>query len=623
MLTRAERLKRARITVMRGGVVDGSLVNPQISESWGRCLAAGLDPLAPSAPERLDTSQLRALRDRDELVYGFASLEMQNLREQIAGSNFTIAFGNSNGVVLQTVSDGDFALSPAGRGIVAGTIWSEGALGTNALGTCAITAQAIIVHGEEHFFSQHAGVSCFAAPILHSDGRLAGVLDASSSCNVRQIHTLALMRMAATHVENSLFLAQQDQHLVLLFHPRAELLNSVSGGLVSFDQNGRLAAINKKGRQILAGLHARPGAAFETVFESSFSEAIRRLHESEPAQLRDLLGSRYAVHWRNRHRHQAQFGAMSKTRPKAAFGGSASFVASDPFIERELAEAERATAFGVPFLICGESGTGKDLLAQAIHQFSGRQGAFVPVNCAGLGESTTESELFGYVAGAFTGANPKGSEGLASAAHNGTLFLDEIADLPLTGQASLLRFLDTGEVRPVGSSKAHVVNAQVIAATNADLQSAIDEGRFRADLFFRLGVVTLTLPPLRERNDFAALAEALLLSIAPEKVLAVAAVAALKNHTWKGNVRELRARLTQLAIRVRAVRIEAEDVERLLGPATQSGEESLRSRIQSEVRATLIKHNNNISRTARTLGVSRNTVYKVLRASTSMGDDRG
>ncbi len=646
MLSRSERLKRARITLMRGGQVGASLANPQIVQSWERCLAAGLDPSAKPTSLQVSAHELLQLRERDELAHRFAVGEMHALYQQIAGSNFLIAFANATGTVLEVVADGDFKNSDPGKAIVAGAVWSELRRGTNALGTCATDLQPIIVHGEEHFFQDHCDVSCFAAPIFHSDGRLAGVLDASSDCSARHAHTLALMRMAAIHMENSLFLAQQDEHIVILFHSRWELLNSVSGGLASFDTDGRLNSINQRGCEILRGLSVRPGVAFEAIFDISFATALNKMTDDHHPTLRDHLGSRYSVLWRNRHSFERRMGngapagknggesgtitgvpairaegqlqgAGNDTAPSDSAGFAKGIVASDPKMRHLLTRVSQAVRFNPAFLIQGETGTGKEVMAQHIHAKSGRSGAFIAINCGALPEQLLEAELFGYVPGAFTGAQGKGSEGLMAAADKGTLFLDEIGDLTMSSQVALLRFLDSHEVRPVGGVRVKKLDLQIVTASNVDLEQAVAAKTFRQDLYYRLGVVKLELPPLRARQDFDELVEQTVLEFSPDHRVTPDAISLLATYPWRGNIRELRSILLQLIMSSAEVAISTKEIQALLGtppgPNQRGDPGSLRAKIKSEVTQMLQVNGNNISETARALGVSRNTVYKYSR----------
>src|SRR5262249_34146708 len=215
---------------------------------------------------------------------------------------------------------------------------------------------------------------------------------------------------------------------------------------------------------------------------------------------------------------------------------SPGFVAQDQGVRAILRRVENAAARGMPILIRGETGTGKEQLARHAHAASGRAGAFVPVNCAALPESLIEAELFGYAEGAFTGARRGGAIGLVQQANGGTLFLDEIGDMPVALQAVLLRLLDDWTVRPVGGI-ATQVDVFLVSATNATLDRAIAERRFRSDLLYRLNTLEVTLPGLRDRGDFDAIARRLLRAIDPDSEITAAALARLRSRAWPGNIR--------------------------------------------------------------------------------------
>jgi transcriptional regulator of acetoin/glycerol metabolism len=242
---------------------------------------------------------------------------------------------------------------------------------------------------------------------------------------------------------------------------------------------------------------------------------------------------------------------------------------------------------------------------------SGRAGAFIPVNCAALPESLIETELFGYAEGAFTGARRGGAIGLVKEADGGTLFLDEIGDMPIALQAVLLRLLDDWTVRPVGGVRSKV-DIFLISATNARLDNAIAEGRFRSDLLYRLNTLEVTLPRLRERNDFEAIVRHLLDAIDPNCGITPADIAHLATRPWPGNIRELRnvlARFTLAATNDSATTAGAEDTI-IQHPDSEPG--SLRDVHRARIVEMYTETAGNVSETARRLGVSRNTIYRAL-----------
>ena len=258
-------------------------------------------------------------------------------------------------------------------------------------------------------------------------------------------------------------------------------------------------------------------------------------------------------------------------RPKYTIAG---YIGSSPAALEVKRQARRVATTGSTVLLLGETGTGKELLAHAIHAASPRAGKpFVGVNIAAVPDSLLEAEFFGVAAGAYTGAERKGRDGKFRVADGGTLFLDEIGDMPLALQAKLLRALQEQEVEPLGSNQVIKVDVRVIAATSRDLAAMVADGHFRADLYYRLNVLPIRLPALRERlADIEALAEALLDDIArrsslPHKALSADALDRLAGHDWPGNIRELRNVLEQAALMTDAPVLRPEDLDNALATA--------------------------------------------------------
>jgi transcriptional regulator of acetoin/glycerol metabolism len=611
-----DRLGRARMMLEGRGQVVPSLVAPEIAASWQRCLDAGLDPAQP--PPGGDGGVLRLACERHEPVLRLAMAEMQGLYRQIAGTNFMIAFAAPDGTLLKAIADPSFRAAAAGAAIQPGTLWTERRRGTNALGTVAETGCPVMVHGPEHFFRVHAGLTCVAAPVFGSDARLAGVLDASSDCRTRQRHTRALVAMAASQVENGLFRAHHAGDVVIAFHSRGEYLHTLSAGLIAFDPAGRVRGTNTQARFLLQGLPARPGRGFGELFETPWS---RVLDGSGPLDLRDRAGSTYAAASeapRPRPRAPAAAPAATPSPGFVAPGFVApgfvapGFVANDPAVLRTVRVVEAAVRRGVPVLIRGATGTGKEELARHAHAASGRRGAFVPVNCAAITESLAEAELFGHAPGAYTGAQRGGAPGLAVEAHEGTLFLDEIGDMKPSLQALLLRLLDDWTVRPVGGGRTRTLDVLLLAATNTDLGRAVAEGRFRADLYWRLNVVEAVLPPLVARSDLDAIVDHLLARAAPGLALPAETRAWIARQPWPGNMRELRSTLVRIALAGPDSAFPAHKQNPAPSRAGQP-DSPLRDTIQTRIRGVHGAMGGNVARTARALGISRNTVYRALR----------
>ena len=347
----------------------------------------------------------------------------------------------------------------------------------------------------------------------------------------------------------------------------------------------------------------------------------------------DLLDAR-----RELDAQRSQGGAPRRTKYTLA-----SFVGASPGAVEVKRQARRAAQSGSPVLLLGETGTGKELLAHGIHAASGRaSGPFVSVNIAAVPDTLLEAEFFGVAPGAYTGAERKGRVGKFKLADGGTLFLDEIGDMPLPLQAKLLRALQEGEIEPLGSNQLVPFDARLIAATSRDLPTLVREGRFREDLYYRLSVLPLRVPPLRERRgDIPALLEVLGEDMAqrgtPPPELTPGALALLAAQHWRGNIRELRNVLEQAALHADSDRLDGAHMEavlRLAGvaqiqpplPAAEPPADAdtlllplarqVRALEHRAIAAALRSTGGNKLAAARLLGISRATLYERLDAST-------
>jgi sigma-54 dependent transcriptional regulator, acetoin dehydrogenase operon transcriptional activator AcoR len=627
MLSASKSVDRAQMVLGHQGTLTADVLTPDIYDSWMRCISFGLDTRHPPPPEIVSMAVLRKEQERYSLTRGLALAEMHSLHQQIAGSNFMIAFATPEGVLLDFVSDRSFEDASGAASIRPGSVWSEEFCGTNGLGTAAHLKRQIVVHGGEHFFPRYNNLTCTASPIFAPDGSLAGILDASSDCLSRQTHTQALVGMAATQIENGLFREKNRGNMLIAFHNRGEYLHTISAGLLAVDKDGGILAANRAARVLLHGLPTAPGCRFSDVFRTKFSTFVDEGRRHEKQKLHDDVGSQFVATIENaREFPMAQ--PISKPRISQPPAIATQFVSADPVIAKVVRQVQTAALRKMPVLIRGETGTGKEQLARHAHVASGRKGAFVAVNCAALPESLIEAELFGYAEGSFTGARKGGSIGLFREADGGTLFLDEIGDMPVALQAVLLRFLDDWTIRPVGGS-ARVVDVLLVSATNSNLDEAIARGRFRSDLLFRLNTLEVTLPRLSERSDFGDIARHLMKLIDPSIELTQSAIDRLSQFEWPGNIRELRNVMSRLSLSetsslvdeavVNSVVAQARDDSHLHGKRTseRSGSDHLKDNLHdvqlAQVLAVYAETGKNISKTARKLGVSRNTIYRTLR----------
>jgi transcriptional regulator of acetoin/glycerol metabolism len=609
-LSVAERATQAHGILRQSGTVPSNLLAAEIYESWLRCVALGLDSTRPPSVDLASPRVLRSEQEERVLLRGLALAEMRTLHDQIAGSNFLIAFATPEGLLLDIVADKSFADTPEAKNIRPGSLWSETLCGTNGIGTAAFLKRPVVVHGSEHYFPSFGSLTCAASPIFAPDGSLAGILDASSDCVSRQTHTAALVCMAATQIENGLFRERHHRDILIAFHNRGEYLHTLTAGLIAVDDSGRILAANQAARILLHGLPTTPGRSFTDIFRTRFSSFMDEGRLRERQRLQDEVGSSFIA--TIEHPNVSPM-LRAVARPRAAAPITPTpFISVDPVVAHVVRQTEAAAQRKMPILIRGETGTGKEQLARHAHAASGRSGPFVAVNCAALPDSLIEAELFGYGEGAFTGARKGGSAGLVKEADGGTLFLDEIGDMPVTLQAVLLRFLDDWTVRPVGGAKRQV-DVLLISATNADLGESIAKGRFRSDLLFRLNTLEVTLPPLAERSDFRAIAGHLLATIDARRTLSARLVEHLAECAWPGNIRELRNVLSRLTLQTEDSVIDYPEAALIGGQHTEERRSgTLQGRHRAQVLSTYAETGNNVSETARRLGVSRNTIYRVL-----------
>ena len=623
-------LERARAALDGGKRIPGGALPAPVAHSWRRCVDLGLDPNGIPLTTVVDARHLRERREQRELLRRLAIAEMQFLYSQITGSNFMIAFADPDGVVLDTISDHHFAATPTGRAIIPGSTWKEDIRGTNALGLVLHERAAAAVYGREHYFACNSEVSCMAAPIFDSTERIVGILDASCAQEGRQHHTMALVRMATTQIENSLLFHEQADQLILAFHPRVEYLYTLSAGIIAVSGDGRVQSVNGRGLGLLDGLNAAPKQHFDDIFDADFVSTAENLLKGGITQVRDRSGGGLFIVCRQTggHGRFTNSAAMARSTARAVPRQvHAPFICKDRRVAAQMASVREAVKSRMPVHITGETGTGKELIARHAHECSGRKGEFLAVNCGVISGPLLVAELFGYEKGAFTNARAEGSPGLIRQADKGTLFLDEVGEIPLSEQAVLLRFLDTMEVRPVGGRKATIVDVQIISATNRLLEQEAAQKRFRADLLYRLNALQVTLPPLREREDFLEIVRFLMDRVAPGVAITDAAIESLRQRPWPGNFRELRTTLQRLVIQCGETHIDEGLVASCCGPMANACPDCLGHPLRSakcgQIRDSYRSTGRNVSEVARLLRISRTTIYKHVRDLPSDLLDRG
>jgi transcriptional regulator of aroF, aroG, tyrA and aromatic amino acid transport len=429
------------------------------------------------------------------------------------------------------------------------------------------------------------------------------------------------------------------------------VLDSISDGILAIDERGRVTAINRVAEQMLdcdAGQVV--GRELRQVQHADLNLLDCLEGETFHNQKRNLIGNRGRYQFLASSRiirdsRDRIVGAVEIMRDLKEIREAASAVSNpaqvtfgdmigqSPAIQAAIAFAQKIARTEAVVCLRGESGTGKELFAGAIHTESGRRGLFVPVNCAALPESLLESELFGYVGGAFSGARKEGKAGLFEIAREGTLFLDEIAEMPLSLQAKMLRVLQEGKVRRVGGSHETPVDVRLITATNKDLERMVTEQTFREDLYYRINVFPIHLPPLRARTeDIPVMAEHFLFQFNTRlgkdaQTLTPEALDELCRHPWPGNVRELRNVIERAAILCSTAQIGDDCLLFGAGAGTAmvsaerggrqlaSGESlpAMVDRFEKQLLTEALSRNRSIRKVAARLGVSHTTLLNKIK----------
>ncbi|MEJ2416226.1 MAG: sigma-54-dependent Fis family transcriptional regulator [Exilibacterium sp.] len=617
-----------------------------ILASWDRCRNFGLDHGSEPLLQRLSTGEFNSLEEEHRSLVLTTGNEVLPYYENIlSNSQCLILLTDNCGQVLNSWGDKRFLEYSQKEFFNQGVDWREKHTGTNAIGTALATGHAVQVLRDEHFLKANRFMIGSAAPIYNANREVLGVLDVSSDSYLPQAHTLGMVKLMSQSVENRLIISMfGDEHFVMTFNTNLDNIDSQWAGLLVFNDEGTIISANRRAELLLGYELALANIA--DIFDYSLLE-LKNHPEQLPLSML-TLGKYKMSGMIKRPKEQVIKAVDFREQPKRKSQDKNSitldrFDFGDERVNRCVRQAERIIDKDIPILIHGETGVGKEVFVNALHEFSSRSKyPLVAVNCAAIPGELVESELFGYEKGAFTGASNKGSVGFIRKAHKGTLFLDEIGEMPLKAQARLLRVLQERKVTPLGSTDSYPVDIKLISATNRSLRDDVEAGLFRQDLYYRVSGLNLELPPLRERTDRRELFKEIhnihrdcehAASLSDE-ILNL-----FQQHPWPGNIRQL-VSVVQIALAmadeepIQAWHLPDDffaDIERSqntkgkglsegvkvvdIGSANgrDSGERGEETSSREDTLRVYNFHQGNISRTARDLGISRNTLYKKLK----------
>ena len=616
-------LSRARRMLESQGRFPGGDLPSDISDSWQRSLEIGLDPLAAAGDFMQSEQQFVETRSKHAKLIHYAKPELELLFDQIAGSNYMIALGSPEGVVLETLTDNQFNASAAGQSVIPRSIWTEDLRGTNGLGLSISTQRPAQVYGGEHFLRVHSDVSCISAPIFDGRGSLAGVLDASSGSSVRQQHTAALVQMSASNIENCLIRSGYADNIVIQFHPRPEYLSTLSVGMLVLSEDNKVFAINRKGAVYLTGFQNLLGTHFSDIFETDFESVSGQLARGETLRVRDRFGSAVSMRCVANRASFSMARQITPTRTPAPAQASKEknlfkdVVFEDRDLRRQIIALPEATKRRLSICIQGETGTGKELVARLAHTASERQGEFVAINARTLTAQNFEEILFG---------SKTQKSGLLARAEGGTLFLDDVSSLPKEAQSALSRFIDLGEYRQEGSDRVLKSDILLVSSTTETLSEAVAQNLMTSDFRYRLEGYSVMLPPLRKRSDLKALAKSILSFINPVLTFSADALDHLQRYHWPGNIHELRSQLERVSLHTQQNQLKADAFSDLIilsapedlntdGVCESCSGVKWKQQQCIAIRSAVNEYGGNVAEAARQMGMSRTTVYKHLRSA--------
>ena len=508
-----DRISGERLKFMEGRPVEPDAVRPEILASWQRSREFGVNwhnankYILPKA--ELD---LRIAARQD--VYDTAIPFLAQLYKFTSGAGFVSVLSDEDGYVLKILGDPDVREKVQTYRLIEGCNRSERTLGTNGIGTCLYLSEPIQICGDEHYYCEHSDVVCSGAPIFDTDGRIAGCLCLTGSRENAHYHTLGMVFAAAQAITEQLRMRSTYNDLLRVKNQMNTIIENVQTGMLLLDDTGLILQSNSYAAHLLGGTEKailnRPLTSYIKPRDIEFTN-LKEDVSNVPveicvgAETRRIMISVYRITSESAGvegfavtlgRVETFHKLVNNIVGTAAHFSFPDIVGQSPAIQETKKIAEIAAGSSSTVLLTGESGTGKELFAQSIHNASPyRKGAFIAINCGSLPRSLIESELFGYERGSFTGAKKEGQAGKFELANGGTIFLDEIGDMPFEVQVSLLRVLQNKEVVRVGGSKAIKIDVRVIAATNKDLQRCIQNNTFRSDLYYRLNVLSIQIPP--------------------------------------------------------------------------------------------------------------------------------
>jgi len=608
---------------------DLSTEESAIRNSWARCRDVGLSPSGKPVDAVTSDIDLSIIQEKNERIRQFVLPELQLLYNQIAGTNFMVAYADTSGIVLDAYLDEEFKRSDAGKEVIPGSIWTENNRGTNALGLALHSGKPQIVAGKDHYFRKLGNLSCFASPIYGQNNEILGVIDATSDAASRQEHTLALVKLASKNVENRLFIEQFNDSLILIFHARHEYLSTTSAALLAVDEHGFIDGANINAKIMLNGLNLYNKQHFGDIFSVPFSAVINRLNLGQIIRIQDAMGSAVFMSMKdNRTKKivnlstepsslkQIETQSIQKLH-KNKKPINPNYIMEDPILKRHISNAENALNHGLVIFIEGKRGTGKHSTVVELNRRFLQTKTYIDIDCAQITSENYENILFGSFGkiGYFENEVQSHPIGKLTLASGKCISFKNIELLPMNVQNILTEVMEAHQEQET-KNKFIPINGFLFSSKISMQNLQLNPGMSDEFLECLIGA-QIQLPMLEDRTDFDKIVIEILRQISPDHTLSKSAMDSLKTRAWPGNIRQLKKVLRVLIANTKGQVIRNAIIQKdqnLSGSEVQPCSSCLQSSARKEncilIRKTWLDTGKNVSLVSRRLGLSRTTIYK-------------
>lgn len=620
-----------------------------IQNSHERSRVYGVEKKSKCSRKILYGEELERILARNKELIEISRIYIDMVFSAVEDEEFIIVLTDNEGCILYIRGAEKITKSLNCMDLKVGAYMDERSIGTNAMGTAIKENRCVQITAQEHYIEGLHSLTCSAAPIHNENGDIIGTLNLTGKSNMKHPHTLGLVVFGVKAIENEIDKNKINDILNQTYNYMESIIDNVEKGIMIVDKQGKITNINKFGVDIFQKekeflikediYHIVPNLGnILDELNNDNSTIIKEVKISHSSNYKTELVFKGITH---KDQVIGMVITMSNMKEnydiKSATGAFLTFndiIGESAAIKNVVTNSKIIANSPSTVLIQGESGTGKEVLAQAMHNYSLRRNKkFVAINCGAIPNNIIESELFGYEDGTFTGAKKGGKPGKFEVANGGTIFLDEIGEMPLDMQVNLLRVLQESRVTRLGGSTEIPIDVRVIAATNKNLKEEVNKGNFREDLYYRLCVIPITLPPLRERKDDVQKLMEYFLTIKSFKLnkpipkINDELYSNLLSYSWPGNIRQLENYIENIVNLEGNISFDLWDEEPKKGfnneniykcgvnennnqlCENENNNLNLNFLERKTIEKAILKFGNNMTKTAKELGISRNTLY--------------